>query len=401
MRMEATAFDPEVAIRSGPRALELATAADLEEVKIDIQISLALARGHRGEEEALALLEDALAAAKRAGLAIQTVRTYVNLVVLGVMLRRHRFVDATVTEALALFEEYGTTIPGYAIELYRARSLLDRGRWAESLGTVTRTDRDWVSETPVARAIEGLVYARRGESDARTLIERAWEKIRTVPESSRHGTIRTAMVESAWLAGDHSAAREHLRAAARSPAVARFARSGGELALWAHRYGIELEPPPNVPRPIELELQGDWRAAIREWRELEAPYEAALAALPGDDRAAREALTAFHQLGATATAREFSRERAIRGGPGARGPRRSTLANPAGLTRREQEVLEVLATGATNPAIAAHLHLSERTVAHHVSAILAKLGARNRLTAIERARSKGLLAQDRQAQEPT
>jgi DNA-binding NarL/FixJ family response regulator len=77
------------------------------------------------------------------------------------------------------------------------------------------------------------------------------------------------------------------------------------------------------------------------------------------------------------------------------------LANPAGLTRREQEVLDVLATGASNPAIAARLHLSERTVAHHVSAILAKLGARNRLTAIERARSKGLLAQDGQAEEPT
>jgi DNA-binding NarL/FixJ family response regulator len=77
-----------------------------------------------------------------------------------------------------------------------------------------------------------------------------------------------------------------------------------------------------------------------------------------------------------------------------RGPRRSTLANPAGLTRREREVLDQLATGATNTAIAAALHLSERTVAHHVSAILAKLGAATRLAAIEQARSRGLLSQD-------
>jgi DNA-binding CsgD family transcriptional regulator/tetratricopeptide (TPR) repeat protein len=401
MRMEATAFDPEVAIRSGPRALELAAAAELEEIRIDIQISLALARGHRGEKESLALLEGALAAATRAGLAIQTVRTYVNLVYLAATMREHAFVDVMVAEALALFGEYGTTIPGYAIELYRARSLLDRGRWDEALATATRTDRDWVSETQIAGSMEGIVLARRGVERGRPLIERAWQELQAVPESSRHATLRTLVVEAAWLAGDHRAARAQLDAAARSPAATRFSRFGGEVVLWAHRYGIQLEPPPNVPRPIELELAGDWRAAIREWRELEAPYEAALAALPGDDRAAREALTTFHKLGATATARAFSRERAIRGGPRARGPRRSTLANPAGLTRREQEVLDVLATGASNPAIAARLHLSERTVAHHVSAILAKLGARNRLTAIERARSKGLLAQDGQAEEPT
>lgn len=74
-----------------------------------------------------------------------------------------------------------------------------------------------------------------------------------------------------------------------------------------------------------------------------------------------------------------------------RGPRSSTLANAAGLTRREQEVLTVLAGGATNPEIATVLHLSERTVAHHVSAILFKLGAPTRTAAVASARDAGLL----------
>jgi DNA-binding NarL/FixJ family response regulator len=56
-------------------------------------------------------------------------------------------------------------------------------------------------------------------------------------------------------------------------------------------------------------------------------------------------------------------------------------------------VLDQLATGATNSAIAGALHLSERTVAHHVSAILGKLGAANRLVAVEHARTRGLLTQ--------
>ncbi len=51
----------------------------------------------------------------------------------------------------------------------------------------------------------------------------------------------------------------------------------------------------------------------------------------------------------------------------------------------------MLAGGATNPEIAAALHLSERTVAHHVSAILSKLGTPTRTAAVAAARNAGLL----------
>jgi DNA-binding NarL/FixJ family response regulator len=55
------------------------------------------------------------------------------------------------------------------------------------------------------------------------------------------------------------------------------------------------------------------------------------------------------------------------------------------LTRREREVLEMLAAGLTNAQISERLVLSERTVAHHVSAILAKLGVKTRGEAVSRA----------------
>jgi DNA-binding NarL/FixJ family response regulator len=68
------------------------------------------------------------------------------------------------------------------------------------------------------------------------------------------------------------------------------------------------------------------------------------------------------------------RERGVRGLP--RGPRPATRENPAGLTPRQLEVLELLAEGMRDSEIAARLVLSERTVGHHVGAILRKLGAR-------------------------
>lgn len=65
----------------------------------------------------------------------------------------------------------------------------------------------------------------------------------------------------------------------------------------------------------------------------------------------------------------------------------TTRAHPAGLTDRQADVLVLLAAGLTNAEIAAQLVLSVRTVDHHVSAILTKLGVSTRREAAARARA--------------
>ncbi len=62
------------------------------------------------------------------------------------------------------------------------------------------------------------------------------------------------------------------------------------------------------------------------------------------------------------------------------------------LTPRETEVLQLLAQGLSNRKIAARLAVNERTVKYHVSAILAKLDARNRTEAVMRAIEHGLVS---------
>ncbi|PWC61301.1 regulator [Azospirillum sp. TSH7] len=62
------------------------------------------------------------------------------------------------------------------------------------------------------------------------------------------------------------------------------------------------------------------------------------------------------------------------------------------LTDREQQVLSMLATGATNKEIGRHLSLQEVTVKLHTRRILRKLGARNRTDAVRRAQQAGLLS---------
>ncbi|HEV3013036.1 MAG TPA: helix-turn-helix transcriptional regulator, partial [Actinomycetota bacterium] len=138
--------------------------------------------------------------------------------------------------------------------------------------------------------------------------------------------------------------------------------------------------PADAAEPCRLQLAGEWARAAERWRELGSPYEAALALADADQEAPlRRALDELQRLDAQPAADLVARrlrELGVRRLP--RGPRRATAANPAGLTARELEVLPLVEAGLRNAEIAGRLHISEKTVDHHVSAILAKLGVRSR-----------------------
>ena len=124
-------------------------------------------------------------------------------------------------------------------------------------------------------------------------------------------------------------------------------------------------------------------AAHVGWHELGAPYEAARTrvlvaracrALGDDDGAELEleaAVAAFDRLGAAPAA---TRARADATVP-------PTVADTGGLSPREREVLALVATGRTNRAVASELHISEKTVARHLSNIFTKLGLSSRSAA--------------------
>ena len=187
--------------------------------------------------------------------------------------------------------------------------------------------------------------------------------------------------------------------AALAPLDARFA---GSAEVWARRLGLRAPDPSRCVPRWAAELRGDVAEAVAGWDAASAPYEAALALAfspSSDDQV--EALRRLDALGATAVAAVGATTAAQGGSSLASGCAEiHDPGHPAGLTSREQEVLQQLGHGLSNEEIAAHLFISTKTAGHHVSAVLGKLGVSGRREAVAEARRRGLLPASGQGTRP-
>ena len=278
-----------------------------------------------------------------------------------------------------------------------ARVGLIRGDWLAAEATATEVlahaDLPGIAEFN-ARMVLGTSYARRGDPRACAVLERVLE-LSTTKIVSRISKILALvrLAELQWLEGDAPRALE-LSERAIDEATSMRGRPWiqGLAAFWRWRITGGAAGAEPLAAPYAMQLDGDWAGAAGAWAALGCPYERAMALIDGDLAAQRDAFAILERLGATAV---LGRCRALLAARGVtripRGPRLSTRTNPMGLTNREVEVLQLLAQGLQNVAIGGRLHRSKRTVAHHVSAILTKLGAGSRREAVRIARANGLL----------
>lgn len=400
-RLRAATADGAAAIAWGERAIALAQPLAADETLIHALITVGATKLAVGDgptqQQGRALLERAGALAERAGLDALVARATYSLGVGDGEQRRFAAAAEHLSTAISFCAERDLDHSRWLAAAWLAHARLHQGRWSEATELANAVLRA-SSVSPVARYaalyVAGMVAARQGGSEAAPRLDEALALAEMSRNPARVGSIRTGRAEAAWLAGEAAHAAAEARAAPDLVAPSPLPWYAGDVAYWRWRTGDPTPPPDTIAAPYALQLAGDWAAAAAAWDDLGCPYEAARTRADGGDIAAlRLALTTFQRLGARPAA-TLARHRLERLGEEAlpRGPRPSTRANPAGLTRREIELLTLVAAGHSNPAIAARLFLSPRTVENHVASAMAKLGAASRGDAVATARTLGILA---------
>jgi DNA-binding CsgD family transcriptional regulator/tetratricopeptide (TPR) repeat protein len=275
-----------------------------------------------------------------------------------------------------------------------ARSLAGQGQYATAERHLADVLRDphvspitQVSALPVI----GVLEARRGRDRTGALDEALAIAVRT-GESMRLVPVAAARAEAAWIAG---CPEDLVADVDRAWAVAVAHPQPwelGELSWWLLLAGDRRPLPAPPASPFALMLAGEHRAAAAEWEGLGCPLWSAYAlAFSPELRDAQQCLDVLGRLDVPAVRRAVLRDRRALGLALPRGPRPASRAHPAGLTARETEVLQLLADGLSYAEVADRLVLSEKTVGHHVSAILRKLREPTRSRAVATALRLGVV----------
>lgn len=380
------------AARIGERALTLAEAYEDPACLVEALHACMAARMYlRDDRVARGQLERALQIAIEASLEDMAAQAFVALQLAGVIYRDHNYAIDMANRGLVYCETRDLDSFVHQLVENRALSLFELGRWDEAEADLARC----LSAQNLGERLRNSVLFLQARLDARrgrTGCDAYWRMLERDPEAVPMGyrvpAIATACAEAAWLRGDLAAAQQSVRTGIATVLTHTDARLLGPLLVWARRCGVAVRDRALEVAPVHAcELAGDIAAAAAHWEVLGCRYDRALTLLHGDSGQATEALQMLDALGAKPAveiARQHLRALGVRGIK--RGPQARTQADPHGLTARERQVYELLQQALPNAGIARRLHRSERTIEHHVAAVLSKLGASGRQELLKRSR---------------
>jgi DNA-binding CsgD family transcriptional regulator len=349
-----------------------------------------------GDLAGIADLERSRELAEQHGDYLEVGRAHMHLCWMLAFSREWPLAERYLDSAITFCRDHGQELWFEHLRSLQMESHLARGRWKKAAAEADAVLAAGDGAPPVSRAdaliVLGTLRARRGQPGGWRLLDEARELVSRLGYAHLFAPLAAARAEAAWLEGRHAAVLEEAELAdPAAPGLDPFAVH--DLSYWRWRAGAAAGDPDRLAEPHQMLLSGDRTGAARWWQDRGQPYQAALVWVGSSDATAlRDSLEVVRGLGGRPAMAIVARELRELGEVDL--PRHSGGANsahPSGLTAREIDVLRLLAAGLRNSEIAAQLVLSPRTVDHHVSAIMRKLGAQSRGGAIAAGVRLGLI----------
>jgi len=385
----------EEAISWGEKAIVIADKFDREDVKVHALNNIGTAKIFRGDEAGIALMEDSLQLARKLKRHEDVARVYTNLSEYAVEFRDFDLAERILADGIAFDTEHDLDSWTFYLIGRLAQLRLEQGRLQDAVtiaeGVLKREDQTLLMKLP-ATIVLAKATMRLGKPGAKTYLSEALQSALSVGEVQYIVPVRTAIIEYGAINGVTADTQEQCKALSRFEANQIMLWRRAEIWLWAQACEIEIEAGlfDDLPAPYQSIRNNSFAEAATQFAAIGMDYHRAYSMMmSGTDAGLLGAHKLAIEMGALplekicrdiAASRGLSRKLSRK----SRGPYKASRSHPLGLTRKEQEVLGELATGATNSEIAERLSRSRRTVENHVSSILQKMNASNRTDVILR-----------------
>jgi DNA-binding CsgD family transcriptional regulator/tetratricopeptide (TPR) repeat protein len=379
------------AVTWGDRALELATRLGDQRTRAHALVNLGCSRVLLDHHETAQLLE-AHAVADAAGDRYEATRALGTLGYSLMCWVQPEPANRYLQQALAYGQEHEVhNLVSYvatAVAWLRLRA----GEWDEAEQVIRSEIQKGITVTQLlAKTVLAELAVRRGDPDASERLADAAAQALPTGELQRLAPVLELEAERALTSRSPMPVDRLAKLVDEIRLSGSLACQAMRVAGWAAVASLDsMFDPPSWSPHVAMQ-QRDWRGAADGFGDAGWSYDRALMlSLLDDEEALTEAIAIARRLGAEPLTRRVAGRMRELGMSVPQGPRRSTRANPAGLTARQLEVLSLLAQGLTNAEIADRLVVSPRTAEHHVAAVMTKLGAVTRRDAARRAFELGL-----------
>jgi DNA-binding CsgD family transcriptional regulator len=347
--------------------------------------------GRKGAE----LIQQSLDIALKNSYHEHAARAYTNLGSDWICVRQYKLAQKALDDGIGYCEARDLDSWTNYMQSCKARLKLETGNWDEAFdiaNNLLRNEDQTAIIKIIALAVIATISMRKGDTDPLPVLLETKTNAFKAGEHQRIVPAIVALLEYEWLTGKSVIEKESLDLAIKTVEEVDNMFQNSEFSFWLYMARKQSVHIPKLYEGYVLSNKGEIENAAGKWRGLGCPYEEALALYHGNEEDKKNAITIVQQLGGTAVYNKMKQEMKDAGVKSIpRGIRSSTKTNPAFLTSRELEILQLLHEGLQNKEIGGRLFISAKTVDHHISSILFKLDVNSRAKAAQEAKRLGII----------